>query len=135
EKDAWGGVLEAHSAREPEVPLAQTLVWAEAIDAVHGLAYAVFSPDEGVGGLLFSEQGQRFECVNGPLLAWDEPSASPRQLATFAMAVSKLDRRFETLSLRPRWDRSRLAERLSHLPIAPHAIDHAATRLLRLRPG
>ncbi|MEO5969717.1 MAG: hypothetical protein ABIQ95_07290, partial [Bdellovibrionia bacterium] len=92
-----------------ERPLSQTLAWARAINAVSGKAYLVFSPEEKVGGIIFgmpvtsnsNDERIRFECINGPLLNWDNSEMAPRQLATFALATSKLEPNFHSLSLRP----------------------------------
>src|SRR5690606_29755863 len=101
-------------------------------------AFLVFSPDEQVGGIVFSTQdptlrGIRYECVNGPHLDWDHPQLCPRQLATFAMAVSKLSGSFQSLSIRPRWEQRHTANRLRILPISPFNQTHAATLIVALQ--
>jgi hypothetical protein len=142
EASAWSSILARAEAltRDP-APLAQSLAWGRAINAVSGRAYAVFSPDEGVGGLVFASLAPptdsdaparlRFECVNGPLLAWDQAQA-PRQLATFVAAVSRLHPRFESLVARPRWRETHTSSRLSLLPheLQPHGVARAATQRL-----
>lgn len=140
EQSAWSSLLRRAQARGDEAPLAQTLPWARAIEAVSGRAYAVFSPDESAGGLVFAvadpaTRGALFECVNGPLLAWDDPVAAPRQLATFATAVSRLHSRFQSLALRPRWLEGRSASRLALLPASPCAETRATTLKLDLAQG
>jgi len=88
------------------------------------------NPDERVGGMVFATQsagGVHFECVNGPILNWDDPANAPRQIATFAIAVSKLHRSFQSLILRPRWRQGSTEQRLSHLPVAHSNLSYAAT--------
>jgi hypothetical protein len=123
---------------EIHLPLSQTLGWAKAIEAMAGKCYLVFSPDEQVGGIVFTDanplkQGRHFECINGPSLNWDNPKLAPRQLATFATAVSKLDRRFSSLSMKPRWEGRPSIERLKHLPIPIFRESHAATIVIPIR--
>lgn len=128
EHQAWLKSLRRWSPSPTEsVAIAQTPEWGRAIRAVGGFAYAVFSPEEGAGGLVFSTDRRAFECVNGPWLSWDESGSAPRQLATFAMAVSRLSPTFSSLTLRPRWAPEHLERRLSHLPIQPLRTDRAAT--------
>ena len=126
--------LLAWSQVSKTAPIAQTLDWGRAIAAVGGSTYLVFSPEENVGGLVFSTDRRAFECINGPLLSWDSPSAAPRQLATFAMAVSKLAPTFSSLTLRPRWDSELAEKRLSGLPIALAKTDRAATWVVPVAP-
>src|SRR4051812_33267247 len=88
EKAAWAGIA-------VNLPLAQNLNWARAIEAVSGKTFLAYSPDEEVGGMVFcaahsSGNALQFECINGPWLHWDNPQAAPRQLATFAIAVSRI---------------------------------------------
>jgi lipid II:glycine glycyltransferase (peptidoglycan interpeptide bridge formation enzyme) len=132
ERSAWNAI-------ETEAPLSQTLAWANAIQAVSGRSFLVFSPDEMVGGIVFcatpksSQEGSHLECVNGPILNWDNPHAVTRQFATFAMAASKLDRNFRSLSLKPRWESSQTDQRLSLLPISPTARVQAATLVVPIK--
>jgi len=130
ERSAWERV-------ELKLPLSQTLNWARAIEAVSGRTYLVFSPDEEVGGMVFSNtHGStrlRFECINGPFLHWDNPQSAPRQLATFAMAVSKIDRNFGSLSLKPRWEKGVLNQRLPFLPVDVFTHTEAATLLVPVK--
>lgn len=68
--------------------------------------------------------------MNGPLLDWDRGDSIARQIATFAMAASKLSPRFKSLILRPRWadlDEAQLNGRLELLPIQPVQTDRAST--------
>jgi hypothetical protein len=125
ERKAW-------MALEKDLPLAQTLCWARAIQAVSGMPYLVYSPDEKVGGIVFSSfpslsGGVDFECINGPHLHWNNPRNVPRQFATFAMAVSKLDRRFASLRMKPRWESPATHQWLQYLPISPFHQTQAAT--------
>ncbi len=133
EKAAWQQI-------EFNLPLAQTLNWARAIEAVSGKAFLVFSPDEKVGGVVFSSPNHshfksklQFECINGPWLHWDEPNSIPRQLATFATAVSKINSNFESLSLKPRWERGQMQRRLSLLPIPTFNHTQAATWIVPVK--
>lgn len=122
----------------PERPLSQTLAWARAIDAISGLTYLVFSPDEEVGGIVFGipNDGKiQFECINGPVLNWDNSSDAPRQLATFALATSKLNPHFHSLVLRPRWTDRNAVNRLGNLPIEAAVQTSAATLVLQLKPS
>jgi hypothetical protein len=89
-----------------------------------------------VGGMVFSRphpdnpNGLHFECINGPLLHWDDPKALPRELATFAFAVSKLDSRFLSVSLIPRWSQGLLEKRVQNLPVPIFAHTKASTLLV-----
>ena len=122
---------------EPKLPLAQTLAWGKAIEAVAGRTYLIFNPEEKVGGLVFSgatgpgsaEGPGHFECINGPYLHWDDPNAISRQLATFAMAVARVDHSFRSLCLRPRWNagKNENAERIASVPVPLYNQTHAAT--------
>lgn len=120
EKTAWRQV-------GASLPLSQRLCWGSAIAAVSGKPYLVFSTEENAGGLVFGSGDGQFECVNGPFLAWDDPGRIARQFSTFAMAVSKLDRGFRSLHVRPRWEYATLARRLAALPLEARKIDRAAT--------
>ncbi len=119
------------------LPLSQTLSWAHAIEAVSGRAFLVFSPDEGVGGIVFdagSKEGRiRFECVNGPHLSWDDPSRAPRQFATFCMAVAQLDKQFSSLSIKPRWARNEIQQRLRILPLEAFRKSNASTVIIPIQ--
>ena len=125
----------AWQALEPYLPLAQTLAWGRAIQAVAGQVFLIFNPEEKVGGLVFvgSENRDHFECVNGPHLHWDNAEAIPRQLATFAMAVSRLNPKFKSLSLRPRWVQGEGEERVPLLPIPLFKQTQAATWIVPLQ--
>ncbi|MBI2711256.1 MAG: hypothetical protein HYX41_00130 [Bdellovibrio sp.] len=112
---------------ESKLTLSQKLCWASAIEAVSGKAYLVFSPDEKVGGMVFSTSPGVFESINGPELNWDDPQKISRQFATFANAVAKLSTQFRSLTICPRWSTAQTQERLASLPIPPNAISHACT--------
>ncbi len=136
ERTAWCNTLRVRAQRGGDgAPLSQTLSWARAIQGAALSAYLVFSPDELTGGVVFASPlrgGLRFECINGPLLDWDEPQKSVRQLATFATAVSRLDSRFVSLMISPRWQEGTLAKRLLSLPLDAQADSRAATLVLPL---
>ncbi len=117
---------------EVQLPLAQSLSWAQAAEVVSGQCFLVFSPDERVGGIVFCASnlmnlGMKFECINGPFLHWDHPHDVTRQLATFAMAVSKLNPKFISLSMKPRWEEDQYEGRLKHLPFPVFSESQAAT--------
>src|SRR6185312_2376313 len=78
--------------------------------------------------------GPQYECINGPFLEWDRPDLAPRQLATFAMAVSKLNPSFQSLVLKPRWLPGDLERRLSWLPIEVSHRSAAATWKVPIQP-
>src|SRR4051794_445963 len=133
ERDAW-------QKMEVGLPLAQGLCWARATQAVSGRVFLVFSPDEKVGGIVYTvpKAGQRnlhFQCVNGPYFNWDDPHSAPRQLATFAMAVSKLDKQFGSLSIKPRWEADQTDQRLKLLPISIFSETQAATLIIPIQPS
>jgi len=135
ELSAWREILVRQKTLGKEPPLAQSIAWGHAIEAVSGQVHVVFSPEESVGGIVFatrSGEAVQFECTNGPLLDWDDESAAKRQLAVFATAVSRLDSRFARLVLRPRWLKG-VAPR--KLPIAPAAVSFAATLKIPLSHG
>ncbi len=138
EEEAWLETLGSLRDEGIEIPLSQTMTWAHAAEAVlRGTAYAVFSPDERVGGLVFSssaaEGGRVYECVNGPLIHWDDPLAAPRQLATFATAVARAAGDFRSIKICPRWRVEEEASRLSALPFEPTSSSDAATMRVALR--
>ncbi|MFL5814294.1 MAG: peptidoglycan bridge formation glycyltransferase FemA/FemB family protein [Bdellovibrionia bacterium] len=111
--------------------MSQTLAWGDAIAALGGQAYLVFSPDEGVGGLVHSVDGG-LECINGPYLHWDQRSQIARQFATFAMAMAKLESSFSFLRIQPRWSQSLLETRLGSLPISPKEVFRASTLQMKV---
>jgi hypothetical protein len=135
EQSAWRRVLDKARTQSYEAPLAQSLAWGHAIEAVSGQVHAVFSPEESAGGLLFATphpQGIQFECINGPLLDWSDETAVKRQLAVFATAVSRLHPRFARLLMRPRWLKTEALRNRAALPIPPTAYSSAATRKISL---
>lgn len=119
-----------YAHRSVRGPLSQGLPWAEASRLGTDGSFVVFHATQGVGGVVFRWRGEdgrfQYECVNGPLLDWDDPKRAPEQLATFVHAVSKLGD-FGGLSMRPRWEAGDLDRRLGLLPIEPFQIDEAAT--------
>lgn len=133
---------------EPRVPLAQTLAWARATETFQRRAFLVCSPEERVGGIVFCEDAAfrssqpasqparqvEFECINGPHLDWDDPTRSVRQLSTFAMAVSKLDRKFRSLTMKPRWELSGFERRIQSLPVELSQKSFAATVVVDVLP-
>jgi hypothetical protein len=138
ERRAWARCQTALRARGEAVPLSQTLVWSQATRSLGGGTYLVMNAEEGVGGIVHSKEPHKagptsFDCTNGPLLHWDGKEL-PRQLATFAMAVSKLSRRFESLNMRPRWEKTFLERRLLALPIEAASLSEAATIHIPVAP-
>lgn len=120
------------------LPISQTLGWANAIEALGGRVFLAFSTAEKIGGVVFTQSGRseeklHFECINGPHLHWDDPKNVPRQLATFAMAVSKLDPNFGSLILKPRWEEGLLKRRLPLIPIPVYQTSHAATVVIPIQ--
>lgn len=112
---------------ECQVPLSQTLDWARATETLSARSFLIFSPEEKVGGVVFTLNGHQYECINGPFLDWDQPNSAPRQLATFAMAVSKLNSSFQSLTLKPRWSPGDLERRQIWLPVETSSRSTAAT--------
>lgn len=117
-----------------DVPLAQSLAWARAIESLGSKTYAIFDPGNGVGGIVYESSTGQFECVNGPILHWDDSTKIAAQLSTFVMAATKLSKNFRGLTLRPRWLESQLEERLSKLPIEATRIDRASTWIVPVAP-
>jgi len=122
-----------------DLPLAQNLSWARAIAALGGKTFLVFSPDEGVGGMVFSTstdgaQG-KYDCVNGPYLHWDNVQSAPRQLATFIMATAKLSDGFKSLSIKPRWQLGDMERRTSYLPVEVFDRSTTSTLVVPLSPS
>lgn len=130
ERSAWIHLQERLSCSE--IPLSQTLAWGDAITALGGKAYLVFSPDERVGGLVHSAEGG-LECINGPYLNWDHPADVARQFATFTMAMAKLSSHFSFLKIQPRWSHEVLSARLEKLPIPPREVFEASTLQISVR--
>lgn len=122
--------IQSWQALEPELPLAQTLSWANAIEAVQGTCFLIFNPEEKAGGIVFTPGTSQFECINGPHLDWDQAQIATRQLATFTMAVSKLNSGFQSLKIKPRWESHLTSQRIRELSISPHSYSQAATLLL-----
>jgi hypothetical protein len=124
ERAAWSGI--------PGLPLAQSLAWADAADALRpGQVFMVFSPDEQVGGVVLSlARDGEYECVNGPCLQWEDPARAPRQLATFASAAAKIVPGFSSLALRPRWIEGARARIEPHLPVEARGWVRATTLVL-----
>ena len=122
------------NSAESDLPLSQTLRWAQAAASIGARAWLIFSPDENVGGtvLELGEPGV-FECINGPYLDWKIPDRVPRQLATFAMSVSKISPAFRSLRLRPRWNSDQAENLLKHVPIPPTASSEASTLIVSLQ--
>jgi hypothetical protein len=127
ERAAWIKIQDSCSQNfNSGIPLSQTLAWGDAITALGGQAFLVFSPDEGVGGLVHAVD-RGFECINGPYLHWDQRSQIARQFATFAMAMAKLASDFSFLRIQPRWSQSLLKSRLESIPISPREVFQAST--------
>ena len=118
---------------EANLPLSQRMCWAKAIETVSGKTFLVFDPIEKVGGMVFSPSPGKYECINGPHLDWDDPARLPRQLATFAHAVTRLQNGFSELHLAPRWIAQEAAKRLTHTPIEPSEVSKAATLVIDVR--
>lgn len=127
--------LEAWRHASAGEPLAQTPGWAQAIHSLKIPAYLILSADEHAGGFVFETAPGAYECINGPFLQWDDPEKAPRQLATFAMAATKLGRGFKSLKLRPRWLKGQVDRRIKHLPVAPNTRDLAATLHIPVLPS
>jgi hypothetical protein len=134
ERAAWIQLQAELQGKSPcsEIPLSQTLAWGEAVIALGGKAYLVFSPDEKVGGLVHSVDGG-LESINGPYLHWDHRASIARQFATFAMAMAKLSPEFSFLRIQPRWLQGQLQDRLGNLPIPPREVFEASTLQVRVR--
>ncbi|MBL7715198.1 MAG: hypothetical protein JNL01_06985 [Bdellovibrionales bacterium] len=119
---------ESELSRFPkDVPLAQTLDWARAIESLGSKTYAVFETDLAVGGIVYESQPGRFECVNGPALHWDDSEKVAAQFSTFVLAVTKLSKNFQAVTLRPRWPADQMQSRLLKIPFAVTRVDQAST--------
>lgn len=146
ERQHWCEILAHRAAQGEDVPIAQTLRWAEASECLGTPSYLVYSPDEKAGGVLFEapstdpdDDGKlQLYCVNGPLIDWKDTDKNARQLATFAMGSSKLSKKIKTVSLQPRWIEpphgTATDPRLADFPIEPTAIHEAATWITPLPP-
>ncbi|MFZ9595496.1 MAG: hypothetical protein ACO3A2_05400 [Bdellovibrionia bacterium] len=124
----------------PQKPLAQSLAWASAMKSLGTPSFLIFNPEEKVGGIVFASHLRsglgskvQLECVNGPLLHWDDSSVVSRQLATFALACSKLNPQFARLTLRPRWEKGQIQKRMSHLPVALTQSTLSSTLVVKLQ--
>lgn len=146
ERQQWCEILTHRAAQGEDVPIAQTLRWAEATECLGTPSYLVYSPDEKAGGVLFEapspdpedDENPLLYCINGPLIDWKDPEKNARQLATFAMGSSKLSKKIKTLSLQPRWTEpasdTPSDPRLENFPIEPTVINEAATWITPLPP-
>lgn len=139
EKSAWIACHAKWLEQEGEHPLSQTLTWANAAQALGATAFLVFSPGEKIGGIVLRlpskdpSQGPVLDCVNGPLLDWDRPADAPRQLALFAMACSRAEKKFSKLRIAPRWILGETdGGRLERIPIEPTSVQGAATVQLEI---
>lgn len=124
ELEAWRSIQSQRAA-----PLAQTLGWARALQTTGASVYLVFSPDEGVGGVLF-DSGSALECINGPVLDWQDANRCMRQMATFVMAASRFQSSASQVVLQPRWMLTDSIEWLSHIPMEPFSSEVASTLIL-----
>lgn len=149
ERQQWCDTLAYRAAHGDDVPIAQTLRWAEATECLGTPSYVVFSPDEQAGGVLFEapspdpddhddDEKTFLYCINGPLIDWKDPEKNARQLATFAMGSSKLTKKVKTLSLQPRWieppEGSASDPRIAEFPVEPTTLNEAATWITPLPP-
>ncbi len=112
------------------LPLSQTVCWQQATQATGAQSYLVLHTEKLIGGFVHSFDRQHFDCVNGPILNWDQPNQIAGELATFAHAVSRLSRSFQSVTLAPRWASEWVPRRLSYLPISPTQIDQASTLIV-----
>lgn len=131
EKKKWIQTQQKFELAGIDFPFSQTLTWAQGIRSLLKPVFLVFSLEEGVGGIVYihdlNSKKIQFECINGPMIHWHDPQQVMRQLATFAMAVSKLDRNFGSLMIKPRWLKSQSATFMKNLAIAPFEVTEAAT--------
>lgn len=147
ERQQWCEALSHRATQGEDVPIAQTLRWAEATECLGTPSYLVYSPDENAGGILFEapspdtddDETPILYCINGPLIDWKDPDKNTRQLATFAMGASKLSKKLKTLSLQPRWIEPAIETptdpRLAEFPVEPTAVNEAATWITPLPPA
>ncbi len=112
------------------LPLSQTICWQQASQATGAQSYLVLHTEKLIGGFVHTFDRQHFDCVNGPILNWDQPNQITSELATFAHAVSRLSRSFQSVTLAPRWESEWVSQRLSYLPISPTQIDQASTLIV-----
>jgi len=126
ERALWAKFLDYRKQTDDEVPLSQTLIWGSAIQAMGGKVFAVFSPDENVGGLVVKLEDD-MECINGPLLDWENEDDILRQIATFTHAIEKCGEVFATIKLNPRWMKRYEAAFFDHVQMEPAQVQYAST--------
>ena len=119
-----------------EIPLAQTLAWAEASQTLGARAYALFNSERRYTAIILAKAntqktGIEFECVNGPLINWDTFDTA-QEFAVLAQKISELHPRFESLSFLPRWLEENHLIRRSRIPFEIFQSMRASTLLLKL---
>ncbi len=120
----WTEVYQTRSA-----PIAQSVDWASAIQSTGARVFLVFNPEERAGGVLF-QIDKSLECINGPLLDWQDPQKCMRQFAGFSVAASRLQSRASQIILQPRWSAENSLSWLSNISIEPHSSAAASTMVL-----
>ena len=130
EKELWHHI-------EERLPLAQTLCWGRATQALSPKTFLIFSPEESVGGIVFCTPNSGFkshyECTNGPYLKWDCPEAFGRQIATFATALSRLDPQLGSLKIRPRWNKGQSILYSQNSPVPLYRQSESATLVVPIQ--
>lgn len=132
EKAAWCRIQKRIRDYGRDFPLSQTLTWAQASESIGSEAFLVMEPDLGVGGIL-QRIGDLLECINGPLLNWDDPFNATREFATFAMGASKACQGMRKIILSPRWIVEHvevIQRRLNFLPVG--MIKHHEAQTLQI---
>jgi hypothetical protein len=98
-----------HSIRHTGTPLSQTIAWASAAESLNGECIAVFSPERQVSAIYFISN-EDAECVNGPILNWENIRTSDDLNEQISMAVFALFQGcpwLKSIRIRPRLDQKR----------------------------
>lgn len=123
---AWNSLTERHLREGTDVPLAQRLSWGAAMSGLGIPVMLVYDPDQGIGGLLFSIDGN-LECVNGPLIHWHDAALAHPELGEFVFHARTCLEGEGDLIIHPRWSKAEENTHFSHLVDQPEEVHYAAT--------
>ena len=102
----YNEMIQHLQARGSDIPLSQTLSWAQAASVVGTSAWMVFNPLDLIGGIVFFSQDTPVstlaECSNGPFFPADELAKLPEHLARFTNALLMGSKKECEVHLRPR---------------------------------
>lgn len=102
-------MLEQLKSAGCDLPLSQSLSWANAAQVCGQKTWIIFNQEELIGGIVFvveSEEGLIAECINGPCLTeslyFEDPATIATAYARFVNVISKTIKSLSSIILRPR---------------------------------